>query len=121
MQKTALLDEYRKRKKEQTENLRIEMLKKIKAALSELSKIIYFKDAYVFGSILRPSFSEESDIDIAFDGLKDEYFFKTMSFLSDFLGRDVDVIQLEGHRLRDGIIKEGIKWQKPYFQKEGKS
>jgi hypothetical protein len=31
-----------------------------------------------------------------------------MAFLSDYLGRDVDVIQLEGHRLRDKIIKEGV-------------
>jgi predicted nucleotidyltransferase len=108
MQKTALLDEYRKGKKQKAEILRNEMVKRIHDALFELSKKIHFKNAYIFGSILKPYFSDESDIDVAFEGLKNEDFFKAMAFLSDHLGRDVDVIQLEGHRLRDKIIKEGV-------------
>lgn len=108
MQKTALLDEYRKAKKQKAEILRSEMIKRIQCALSELSKKIYFKKVYVFGSILKPYFSDESDIDVAFEGLKNEDFFKAMAFLSDYLERDVDVIQLEGHRLGDKIIKEGL-------------
>lgn len=108
MQKTALLDVYRKTKKQKAEIIRNEMLKKIHGALFELSKKIYFKNVYVFGSILKPYFSDESDIDIAFEGLKDKDFFKAMAFLSDYIGRDVDVVQLEEHRLRDKIIKEGL-------------
>lgn len=115
---TILLDEYKKRKKQKNEVLRNEIINKTIDALSELSKCVYFKDAYIFGSILKSYFSEDSDIDIAFEELKDKDFFKAMTFLSRHLGRDADVIQLEGHRLRDKIIKEGIKWQKPYYQKE---
>lgn len=113
MHKTALLDEYKKAKRQKAENLRKGMLKKINDALFELSMKIHFKNAYIFGSILKPYFSEESDVDVAFEGLNDKDFFKAMAFLADYLGRDVDVVQIEGHRLRDKIIKEGIRWQKP--------
>ena len=85
------------------------MLAKVRTAVSELSNTICFKEAYVFGSVLRPSFSDDSDIDIAFVGLKDVDFFKAMAFLSDRLERNVEVVQLEGHRISGQIIKEGTK------------
>lgn len=107
--KTTILDEHRERMRRQAEDLRVEMLEKIRAAVSELSNTVCFKEAYIFGSVLRPSFSDDSDIDIAFVGLRDADFFRTMAILSDRLGRDVEVIQLEGHRLREQIIKEGIR------------
>lgn len=107
--KTTILDEYREKRRKEAESIRTQMLAKVRAAVLELSNEVSFKEAYVFGSILRPSFSEDSDIDIAFVGLKDEDFFKTMAFLSGRLGRNVDLVQLEGHRLWERIIKEGIK------------
>lgn len=107
MHNTSLLDEYRRGKKQKAEIIRNETVKRIHDALKELSKKIHFKNAYIFGSILKPYFSDESDIDIAFEGLKNEDFFKAMAFLADYLGRDVDVIQIEGHRLKDKIVKEG--------------
>lgn len=107
--KTTILDEYRKKKTKQAEDLRVEVLTKVREAVLELSKEVSFKEAYVFGSVLRPSFTDDSDIDIAFEGLKDEDFFKAMAFLSGRLERNVDIVQLEGHRLREKIIKEGIK------------
>ncbi len=107
MQQTALIDEYKKKKKEKAEDFRAGLLSKISSALSELLKTVHFEEAYIFGSILTPSFSRESDIDIAFIGLRDKDLFSAMAFLSDYLGRDVDVIQLEGHRLREKIIREG--------------
>ncbi len=113
MQQTALIDEYKKRKKEKAENLRAELLSKIRSALSELLKAVHFEEAYIFGSILTLSFSWESDIDIAFIGLRDKDLFRAMAFLSDYLGRDVDVIQLEGHRLREKIRREGISVVNP--------
>lgn len=112
---TLLLDEYKKRKRQKNEALRKEIISKTIDALSKLSELVYFKDAYIFGSILKPYFSEDSDIDIAFEELKDKDFFKAMTFISRYIERDVDVIQLEGHRLRDKITKEGIKWRKPHY------
>lgn len=65
----------------------------------------------MFGSIVKPyGFRKESDIDIGFMGLRDEDFFRAMSFVSGELGADVDVIQLESHRLALKIRQEGLKW-----------
>lgn len=108
MKKTTLLDAYKKEKEQKAEILRNNQTKKVHDALFELSKKIHFKNAYIFGSIVKPYFSDESDIDIAFEGLNDKDFFKAMIFLSDYLQKDVDIVQLEGHRLRDKIIKDGV-------------
>jgi len=35
-----------------------------------------------------------------------------MAFLSRELGTEVDVQQLEGHRLREKSLKEGIRWKR---------
>jgi len=105
----SLLDSYRKKKKLHCEVLRKDIILKIQEAVSELAKTVYFKDAYIFGSVLTPYFSEDSDIDIAFTGLKDNDFFKAMRLLSEYTGRDIDIIQLESHRLKDKIIGEGVK------------
>ena len=104
-----LLADYRRKKKLQCEVLRKDIIVKIQAAVSELEKTVPFKEAYIFGSVLTPYFSEDSDIDIAFTGLKDNDFFKTMRLLSEYTGRDIDIIQLESHRLKDKILKEGVK------------
>ena len=107
-----LIAEQRKKEREQREELRKNLLKNIHNTLGELSQIISFKDAYIFGSVTNPkSFSPFSDIDIAFYGLKEENFFKTMAFLARYLEKNVDIIQLENHRLEKKIINEGIKWK----------
>ena len=78
-----------------------------------MSKIVYFEEAYIFGSILKPGrFYNDSDIDIAVKGLKNQDFFLFMARLSDALGKDVDILQLEKHRLKDKIIKEGLLWKR---------
>jgi len=46
--------------------------------------------------------------------LDDKYFFNAMSFISAYMGRDVDIIQQEQHRLSDVIRKEGILWKKKH-------
>lgn len=107
-----LVAEQRKKERESREKLRENLMENIQGALLELSKIVSFKDAYIFGSITNSkTFSPFSDIDIAFYGLKEEIFFKTMAFLSRYLERNVDIIQLENHRLEQKIINEGIKWK----------
>ncbi|MBP7796922.1 MAG: hypothetical protein KA059_09130 [Elusimicrobiales bacterium] len=104
-----------KKKRVEKEKLRKHALKKLDTILSEMSQIIFFKDAYIFGSITKPhQFTEESDVDIAFLGLDDKDFFKAMSFISGQLERDVDIIQIENHRLSEKVVKEGIKWTRKY-------
>lgn len=110
---TELLDKYLKAIEQKKEKNRLGLLKKTHDALNILSKEISFKKAYIFGSILKKKkFYYDSDIDIAVSGLKDEDFFCFMSRTADILGRDVDIVQLEKHRLKNKILREGLLWKK---------
>lgn len=117
---TDLLDSILERKRREQEEFRLQLIKKLFDTLDKLSQEIPFKEAYLFGSIGKPyRFTKESDVDIGFLGLKDEHFFKAMSFISREIGVDVDILQLENHRLAKKIKKEGIKWTKrgkPYLK-----
>jgi predicted nucleotidyltransferase len=108
---TPLLDAALDRDEQKREDVRKLLIEKAFGVLAELNKMVPFKEAYLFGSIAKPyGFRDRSDIDVAFAGLEDAGFFKVMSFLSSELGRDVDVVQLEGHRLSDKIRRKGIRW-----------
>jgi predicted nucleotidyltransferase len=108
---TYLLDEVVERKRKDREKFRLHLIEKLFDTLRKLRVEVSFHEAYLFGSISRPyKFSGTSDIDIGFTGLKAEDFFKAMSFISREIGRDVDVVQLEGHRLAEKIKRDGIKW-----------
>lgn len=110
---TTLLDIAIERKKKELEKIRLQLLKKLINTLDKLGRELPFEEAYIFGSIAKPfRFVEGSDIDIGFIGLKDDYFFKAISYISSEMGMDVDVIQMEGHRLADKIRSEGIRWTK---------
>lgn len=104
-----VLEKKLEEKRWQRECLRIETLTRLKEALQKSP--IPFDAAYIFGSVTKPGkFYEASDIDIGFLGLKDEDFFAMVSYLTLELERDVDVVQLENHRLREKIQMEGIRW-----------
>lgn len=113
MSATYLLDKLIEEKKLQREKLRQDMISRTKEALRKLAEFVSFDQAYLFGSLASPyKFFEESDIDIGFIGLKDEEFFTAAAFLSQELGRDVDLIQLEKSRLKKSL-KKGLLWKKP--------
>lgn len=108
---TALIDETIDRKRKEREVKRLQLIERLSGTLKRLSKRVSFDEAYIFGSVIKPHrFAELSDIDIGFIGLKDEAFFKTISFISDEIGLEVDVIQLEGHRLAEKVKREGMRW-----------
>jgi uncharacterized protein len=110
---TSILDRALEAQQKKREAERLEQLERAKAALEKLSKEVEFKEAYIFGSVTQPRrFLKNSDIDIGFIGLKDRHFFRAMAILSGVLGREVDVIQLEGHRMEARVKKEGILWKK---------
>ncbi len=110
---TVLLDEAIKQKKNNQEALRLQLLDKLSHALDDLSREIPFEEAFLFGSVTKPfRFTEQSDIDVGFVGLHDNHFFRAMSFLSDTLCVDVDIVQLEAHRLGEKIKREGLRWKK---------
>ena len=108
-----ILEKKLRERKEKSERLRLAILKKIEETLAEASTRIKFDEAYIFGSVTKPGrFGEDSDIDIGFYGLSDQDFFKMAAYLSLELGREVDVVQLEGHRLEQKVKAEGIRWRK---------
>ncbi len=75
-----LIKETRKKEREGIEKLRKTLMGNIQSSLSEFSKIVTFKDAYIFGSITNSkTFSNYSDIDIAFYGLKEEKYHPSSS------------------------------------------
>jgi hypothetical protein len=110
---TTILDEVIEKKRRDQEELRLHMMGKIQTALDRLSREIAFEEEYLFGSITKPfRFSERSDIDIGFIGLDDRYFFRVMYCISEEIGRDVDIVQLEDHRLADKIKRQGTRWKR---------
>ncbi|MEK6713115.1 MAG: nucleotidyltransferase domain-containing protein [Nitrospirota bacterium] len=110
---TVLIDQAINRKRNEDEARRLQCIERLFDILRNLSKSVFFEEAYIFGSVVKPHrYSELSDIDIGFTGLKDEDFFKTMSFISGQIGVEVDIIQLEGHRLVEKIMREGVRWTK---------
>jgi len=111
--KTALLDEVIEKNRKKQEDLRLCVIEKILTAIDKLSEEIAFKEAYLFGSVIKPfRFSEISDIDIGFIGLDNRHFFKVMSYLVEETGRDVDIVQLEDHQLANKIKRGGIRWRR---------
>lgn len=76
MYQTDLLDNYLVFKKGKAEELRKRVQRHVVDALNKLSTKTSFKKAYLFGSILSSCFREDSDVDIAFEGLRDQDFLK---------------------------------------------
>lgn len=110
---THLLDHALVREREEREVQRQKQIALVLKVLDDLSQVVSFEQAYIFGSLAKPyRFFRDSDVDVAFLGLRDEDFFQVIAFLSRELGRDVDVIQLEDHSLRDKVMLEGIQWKK---------
>jgi len=110
---THLLDKVIASSRQRREQERLEKLSAVFAALEKLAAETPFQEAYIFGSLTKPyQFSSNSDIDIGFIGLREEDFLPAMAFLSMELGVEVDIVQLEGHRLREKVITEGVGWKK---------
>ncbi|MCX7845766.1 MAG: nucleotidyltransferase domain-containing protein [Dictyoglomaceae bacterium] len=85
--------------------------KLLKDVIVKLKK--YFEDkkverVYLFGSILEEGFFYDfSDIDIAVEGLQEEYF-RVFSDLEDLINREIDLIELEYCKFKDEVIKKGL-------------
>jgi len=110
---TALLDEVIEKNRKRQEEQRLRVIEKTLMAIDKLSEEIAFQEAYLFGSVTKPfRFSEKSDIDIGFIGLDNRHFFKAMSYISAELGCNVDIVQLEDHRLAAKIKRGGVRWKR---------
>jgi len=76
---------------------------------SEILKKYGCSEIYVFGSIANGKFDENSDIDIAVRGLKDEHYFRVLGELGRELVSEIDLIDLddEQNRFAQFILKQG--------------
>ena len=108
----TMLQQMEAERLQKRERLRLEMRRELHAALGELvpaCKVI------VFGSLVkRGRFTENSDVDVAFEsepaGLS---FYQLTSLLAERLDRKVDLVLLPECRFRDKILREGETWILP--------
>ncbi len=108
---TTLLDQILAEKREERERERREMLEKALKLVERLSGRYGFRQAVLFGSVLKEGrFCEDSDVDIAVEALPGEHFFALAAELSRTLGREVDLVELETCRFSGKIRKEGLRW-----------
>jgi predicted nucleotidyltransferase len=107
-----LIDKVIENKKADREEKRLQTLFALKEILSDLAPKYDFSRAYIFGSVVKKGrFRYESDVDIAVFDLKNENFFRLMSDISNSLGREVDLYQIEiDEFLRKTIEETGILW-----------
>ncbi len=111
--KTTLLDQHLRRKRQENEKIRQQTLRQLLRALPQLAARYGFERAYVFGSLAKKGrFQKTSDVDLAVEGLTDEKYFTFWAELSELVGREVDVVQIERHHLKKRIIESGIEWKK---------
>lgn len=105
----SLWEEKILKEKEERETKRKKLLKEI---IPKLKK--YFKDkkvekVYIFGSILKENFFYDfSDVDIAVEGLKEDYF-RVFLDLEDLIERNIDLVELEYCKFKEEIIKRGLR------------
>lgn len=111
MKKTdlSLLSKRLDEEYEERERRRRETLKKTIESLKT-----YFKDKHIgkvilVGSVLTEGrFYPFSDIDVAVDGLEEDYF-ETLTELEEILERDVDLIEMRKCKFKDSLVKKGLK------------
>ncbi|WP_027255499.1 nucleotidyltransferase family protein [Planktothrix agardhii] len=108
---TSKLDQIIRDRYEQNERERQNLLQKVVEWLDEHGLQYGIQTAYIFGSLTQPQrFHQNSDIDIAVEQINPDDFFAVIGFISETMGRDVDVIELYKCHFGDRIRQTGIPW-----------
>jgi predicted nucleotidyltransferase len=81
------------------------MMDLIKIAAEKL-KAAGAREVYVFGSAVRGTLEERSDIDLAVSGLPPEKFFQVMAQVEDILQRPIDLVDLDEENPFTQYLKE---------------
>ena len=98
------------RRRAEREASREDALARTVAAIEALGPRYGVTEAYLFGSLVRPGrFSAHSDIDVAVAGLGPAHW-AFAAELSRRVGREVDLVDLEGSRFAQRIRREGVRW-----------
>ena len=100
-----ILEEQYIQKEQKRQNILADLTKKLKAYFKEKN----VKSVYLFGSILKEGcFYEFSDIDIAVEGLKEDYF-QVCTEIERLIDFDIDLVEMEKCKFSDFIKKCGIE------------
>jgi predicted nucleotidyltransferase len=95
----------RKEREKQLSKVAKERAKKCAEFLAEEFKV---RRVYLFGSLAEGFFHEDSDIDLAVEGLEPHLYFKALAKLHEVSGGfKVDLVPLEVSPYKDIIVKEG--------------
>ena len=93
----------------ENEKKRLETLQDIAEKLRNRFTDNDFSSLYIVGSILKTGeFYDFSDIDIAVDGLRKDYF-QVWAEIEEVTGRKIDLIEMEKCRFKESIKKYGLK------------
>lgn len=94
---------------EEMERKRLEILQALIEKLRDYFKDREVKRVYILGSILKEGeFYEFSDVDIAVEGLKEDYF-RTSAEIEDIVDRNIDLIEIEKCKFLDSIERQGVR------------
>jgi hypothetical protein len=111
---TSVLDAALAQRRAKNEQERQAILTRVLHLLDEVGPACSIQQAYVFGSLTKPNrFGLNSDVDIAVEQINPERFFEAMSKLSTYLGREVDLVELNKCHFADKIRREGVMWTPP--------
>jgi predicted nucleotidyltransferase len=111
---TSVLDAALAQRQAKNEQERQAVLTRVLRLLDEIGPAYGIQQAYVFGSLTkRHRFRLNSDVDIAVEQINPERFFEAMSKLSTYLGREVDLVELNKCHFADKIRREGVMWTPP--------
>jgi uncharacterized protein len=95
------------------EKERLRVLSRVVEALDRLASDYTWKEAYLFGSIVKPGrFHCHSDVDVSLLGLSKYDHYAFVGDLSMLIERPADVIRLEECPFAEAIVSEGVKWRR---------
>ena len=108
---TSVWQNHMRERDNNLENTRKNVLAYTLDFLNRIKNNLPVEEIYLFGSILRENmFDDNSDIDIAIKGLKNEsQFFKIFTQLDKIPNRNVDLLLLEECSFNNLIIKYSLK------------
>lgn len=111
MQQTVL----NKRRKQLKETLRKEVIKRLEIAIKELYHLGAVK-VYIFGSVINSElFDENSDVDIAVEGMPEEKKLEGYKLVEKSLnGFPFDLVFLDEElrpEIKTKILREGVLWK----------
>lgn len=106
---TSIRDRALKEKRKRLERERRALLGVVERTLKESREKYDIREAYITGSLMEPHrWYAFSDVDVAVGGCS-QYIFPIMRELEEATGKEVDVIDLDGHPLPDWVRRRSAR------------